>query len=131
MKSSRNLILLAIVVSVIFLIASYFFLNNINLLGGSPSPTLSPEEIKQGQDDRASAIQEQKFLDTHQWYDKIPSPNNKYFIGYDQEKNEFFVDLYSTTTSQTESYKNEVLSVLKSIGVDTNQYKIVWTVTSK
>lgn len=79
----------------------------------------------------------QSFYTSHPWYEKLPPRNDNFFIGYDVSRDEFFVDLYPKTTSQTsindqtDILKREVLESLRSIGLNTTNLKIVWIISPR
>lgn len=129
--SNRMLFLIAAGGLVLLGVLYVVFLNSSPNYNPYPEPTLTKDEQQQAQDDIETAKSEKEFLGARPWYNKIPPANDKYFIGYDQRNNEFFVDLYSKTPAQEEEYKAEVLSALRSIGVDTTQYKISWSVATR
>ncbi len=98
------------------------------------SQKASQDELirKQGEADLLYAQSEKEFLDKYPWYPNLPEPNDEYFIGFDSQNNEFFVDIYVQKSSsenqdlQAERTKQKVLVKLEEIGVDIDKYKIVW-----
>ena len=90
----------------------------------------------QGESDAYFNQQANLFLKKYPWYNKIPE-SNSFFIGFDENKNLFYVALYPNSKfetpvdSQVEVLKNQILGSLKSIGVDVSKYKFEWHVFPK
>jgi hypothetical protein len=92
---------------------------------------------KQGEEDAVFADLEKNFLKKYPWYKKIPPRNDTYYIGFSSTENKFIADLYPkkdssmSTDAQVNQLKTIVLDKLKSIGVDTSKFEIVWTIYSQ
>jgi flagellar basal body-associated protein FliL len=102
-----------------------------------PTQETQPPQTEQGQADLRFSQGQQDFLKSHPWYNNLPPENDNYYINYDVGANDFYVDLYPTSNSSTpintqiEQFKNEVINVLKSLGIDTSTYKIEWIIAPK
>ncbi|OGH02890.1 MAG: hypothetical protein A2798_00475 [Candidatus Levybacteria bacterium RIFCSPHIGHO2_01_FULL_37_17] len=96
----------------------------------NPVPTEDDLTQRQAQEDIITAVEQGEFDKKYPWYDQIPEPSNDYFIGFDSDKEKFFVAIYpkysspNSISQQEEELKKQVLTVLQNIGVDTNKYSV-------
>ncbi|OGK23683.1 hypothetical protein A3A46_02000 [Candidatus Roizmanbacteria bacterium RIFCSPLOWO2_01_FULL_37_13] len=89
-------------------------------------PTLTQDEKEQLESDKEFGRWTKEIYDTYPWYDKLPLRTQKYFVYYDIYERKFIADIY--LSGQQDAIKNEVLTQLKNIGINTNQYEVVWVI---
>lgn len=88
-------------------------------------PTLTQDEKEQLESDKEFGRWTKEIYDTYPWYDKLPLKTQRYFVYYDIYEKKFIADIYLSGEQNT--IKNEVLTELKNIGIDIDQYPVVWT----
>ena len=92
------------------------------------------ETVQQGHNDAIFSRSEADFLSSHPWYNNLPPENDQYYINFDANKNDFFVNLYPKINSpitqdiQIAQFKNTVIQTLRSLDIDTSSYKFEWII---
>lgn len=144
------LLLMTLVISALI----YFRIQSVNQRGGqSPldipifnRPTTTPtplipsqlpleEQFKiQTQADINYLQLQNKILSEFPWYTEFPLQESNYFVYFDLDKKSFKGKIYPQKSSsvsideQVNNYKQEILGILKKIGVDTALYPIEWVI---
>lgn len=78
-----------------------------------------------------------QYLNENPWILSMPVQSNNFFISFDSEKEEFLVSLYYYRSSnlsreeQINQAKDEALIALKSLGLESDKIKIVYTETGR
>lgn len=98
------------------------------ILSTVSADTISIEDQTRAQteaDKRVADIQEE-ILKNYPWYNQLPLHTDSYFVYFDVDKKKFIGQLYSSN-NQFDSLKNEAISKLQSIGVNTSAFTFEWT----
>ncbi len=70
------------------------------------------------------------------WYDKLPLMTDNYFVYFDLDQKKFegkiyIQDISTPTPEQIQQYKDETITTLESLGVNTLEFQIHWTTEQK
>jgi hypothetical protein len=93
----------------------------------TPAPTMSLQQIQQQQTyDKEWGEQSNQIYGDYPWLDKLPLHNDRYFTYFDVNLKKFVVKIYNP--NQEDTIKEEVITALKALGINTEQYPIDWKV---
>ncbi|HLL60985.1 MAG TPA: hypothetical protein VK338_04665 [Candidatus Nitrosocosmicus sp.] len=90
----------------------------------SITPRLIKNLEKQTQADLDFGKWDQNIQDNYIWYDFLPLQTDSYFVYFDLDKRTFYATIYKIADAP--KIKEEIVSRLKGMGVNTEKYSIVW-----
>ncbi len=129
------LILILLILMMINYLNSKKTLNNLTKVFPSPTlilstqntiitPTYTPEEVNQLESDKATGDIIQQINTSYPWYNKLPLTNEKYYVYFDLNKNQFIATIFSS--SEQNIIKNQVQTELTNLGINYQYYELIW-----
>ncbi len=139
----------SVVIIVINVIYGYFtkpIINQPPLLQNPTPTTFIPldktpslqEQLKiQTESDKKFSDWQKGIYKNYPWYNNLPHQSDNYFIYFEKKKKKFIAYLYPKTSSKTSleeqvnSFKNEIITQLGVLGIDSSKYIFKWIVQSE
>ncbi len=90
-----------------------------------PSQSFEKQMQYQSQSDHNFGQWQTDTYTTYPWYNKLPLQSDRYFVYFDLEKKKFIGSIYAES-SERDTIINQVLTTLKSYGINTDNYQFEW-----